>query len=527
MKRLLIIILILFTPVVRALNDFEIDPNKINITDKGNYLVSGLSKEYDIDITGYTSTERVDEEAKEYTKKIINILFSNEDRDTRRSLMLDEQLISSSNGFDTLTSLAMIDLFLSEIDSLNINFEYVKLIRTIENKEGTITVSYFPNAVVDDQEQDFVLMLFLKKEQGQYKVFMPWYSKGESLEEYFNNLGKAEDNDEELGGTYRSLSLGDNTIDEESLKSLYDSRLGSNVTISALSDGGTNKYGNGFYLRKGLIVTTWSLFLEILNNSDFIYVTDSEKNSYNIEGIVTANVEYDVVVLKINEEVGNPVVLTNDIVNTDDLVFSIVSQNNNNFIIKYGKNITNYNGKYKNLFPIKETDVGSALYNKDGNVIGFNTNNSLNNDVSIANSTSYLISLQSMFFDKSFQDIKATSFEDFKNRYYNKLNEERIINNIEKKVWKKYKNIGNIEGNLNLKLLKAYYTDNIISLRYKNEIAKSIDSMLLLSSYEEELVREGYIITCNKDTKKVYEKDNSIVVIKENLDYIIIVMMER
>ena len=315
----MIMSLFLFIPVILGKNDFIIDTSKLEINAKGNSLINGLDKTYKIETEGFVNTEVVNEEVKDYTKKIIKILY-NTDKKDRATALHKEQFISSTNGFDTLSSLAFINMFVNEINEMDMKYDYVKLIRTIEFSEGVISLSYFPNVTINDNQEDFILILFLKKGNNGYKLFFPWYTKGEDLEEYFNNLGNKEEKGEKIGGTYKSVSLGKesgNEINTDLLTKLYNANKRKNVSISALEDANINVYGSGFYLGKGLVVTSWSLLLEMLNNSEFLYVNDGDKNSYNIEGIVTADTDYDVVVLKLNKEAGEPVKFSSKKLETD------------------------------------------------------------------------------------------------------------------------------------------------------------------------------------------------------------------
>jgi hypothetical protein len=324
--------------------------------------------------------------------------------------------------------------------------------------------------------------------------------------------------------------LGDNIDDKVSndlLTSIYKNNKEENVSISALYDANINTYGSGFFLDKGLVVTSWSLLMDTLNNSNYIYVNDGSKNTYNIEGIVAADTEYDVVVLKLDKEVGSPVSFSSTKLSTGDPVFVIDSKNNEGLMIRNGENITDYNGKYKNLLAINSSDVGSALYNSSGEVVGFNTNNSINADVSIANSTEFLIKLQNTLKQEEFKKIKSISFTDFKDRYYYKYKEERRINDIPKKIWDKWKKIGNLEKNISLELLKANYVDGIVSLRYKNEASKSLDAFYFTANYENQLIEQGYKRTYENEVKRVYTKNSSNIIVKEYLDYLTIIMMEN
>ena len=154
-----IALLCLFIPSVWGKNDFYIDPSKISITSKGDSLINTLDKAYKIEIDGFVNTETVDEKAKEYTKKIIRILLNG--KNLTESLQ-NERYISSDNGFDTLSSLAFINMFLQDMNKFNIKYNYVKLIRTVEFSEGVMTFTYFPNVNLNGEKEDFILVLYLK-----------------------------------------------------------------------------------------------------------------------------------------------------------------------------------------------------------------------------------------------------------------------------------------------------------------------------------------------------------------------------
>ena len=156
------ILLLLFIPIILGENSFNIDTSKLEINSKGNSLIEELDSKYKIKTDGFVSTETVNLEAKDYTKKIIKILFNSNIEDRSNDLH-KEQYISSDNGFDTLSSLAFINMFVKEINDLNMKYDYIKLIRTVEFSEGVITLTYFPNVTINDEKEDFVLALYLKK----------------------------------------------------------------------------------------------------------------------------------------------------------------------------------------------------------------------------------------------------------------------------------------------------------------------------------------------------------------------------
>ena len=526
-KKLLIILLSISFSYVSAKNDFRINVDNIEIHSKSQELLNNLDQSYKIEIKDFVSTETVNQEAKDYTKKIIKILFDEQYKNNRSKLLFNEQFKSNVNGFDTLSAFTFIKMFLEEFNKLNVSYDYIKLIRTIEFEQGVITLTYMPNANVNGSIQDYILVLYLKEDTDGYKLFIPWQTSGDNLEEYFNNLGDKEKEGEVIGGTYKSLSLNGNSskISDETIKLIYDINKNSNVSISALREGDTNSYGSGFFIREGIVVTTWSLLLDMLNNSEFIYITDRDSNTYNIDGIVAADPLYDVVLLKIDKEIGKPVTFSENILNIDDYLFLIDSRDTKNYSIRYGTNISYISGKYKNMLALESSDVGGAIYNIEGDVIGFNTNNSLNSDVSIANSTNYLIDIQNVLNNKEYEEIDSTSFLEFKDKYYHSYEDEIEYNKVPKRIWNKYKK--ELDTIKSLKLVKASYVDNIVSLRYKNEVGSSLNSFYFIDTYTKELVNNGYSLSYQDNDRQIYSYNNKRIIIKQSLDYLIIIIMEK
>ena len=126
---------------------------------------------------------------------------------------------------------------------------------------------------------------------------------------------------------------------------------------------------------------------------------------------------------------------------------------------------------------------------------------------------------------KNYDDIKAVPFNEIKENYYIKYNEEMIINNIPKNKLEEYSNVENIDNMIGLKLVKGSYKDNIISLRYKNDISDYIDTMQFASEYRENLKNKGYKEKNISDSKVMYENNEYQIILMTEFDYLIIVMV--
>jgi hypothetical protein len=114
--------------------------------------------------------------------------------------------------------------------------------------------------------------------------------------------------------------------------------------------GGVDTFGNGFFIRKGIIVTTWTLLEDILNKDEYMYVNDSNNNTYQVDKVIAADTKYNVVILKLKEEVGEPVTLINtDSLTKNETIYTINSKENVGFLINYGTYINNNDGIINNL----------------------------------------------------------------------------------------------------------------------------------------------------------------------------------
>ena len=526
-----IILIVLFVPIILAFTpSFDIDMDNININNKSNKLIEVLDKSYKIDTDDFKVVNANTDKVKEFTKNLVEVSFSDKDIEEINKEIAKHIFINPNNGIESLTSTIMLKTYIDDLSKHTITYDYIKVIRVVESSEGIFTFAYLPKAVVDDKIQDMVASYWLKEVDGEYKVYLPWFSFGDNLTDYFNTIAEKEAKGEHIGDSYKKISITgeeQKLPEEELLNSLYSANLDSNVQVTAMKENGIGVYASGFFISKGIVATTWSTFLQFLNNSDYIYVNDS-KRTYNISGIVAANETYDIVVLKLAEEAGQPVKFAkSETLKTDDKLFTINSKNNNGFSINYGSFISMENGRLKNFLALSESDVGSALYNSNGEVVGFTVPDVLSSELSYANSTDYLIKLQDLLNTTGYNDIRTKDISIFKDKYYNKITKEVEYQEVDKAIWNKLTSIGSLEDTIKLPLIKASYKDKILSIRYKNEAINSLDTMYLVKDYTSNLENEGYKKTYLKYNKMIYQNRKYKIIIKEDLDYLIILIMEN
>ena len=150
-----------------------------------------------------------------------------------------------------------------------------------------------------------------------------------------------------------------------------------------------------------------------------------------------------------------------------------------------------------------------------------------NASISSAINVNALMDVQNKFNNINFNDIKTIKFEELKSKYYYvKYTDDKVIDEIPRTKWNKYKKIGNIENTINLELVKANYKDGIVSLRYKNNVSSYMSTMNLTFSFRDALVKEGYKLTLDSTSKMIYTNDSYKVIIMEEFDYLIVVMVK-
>lgn len=527
MKKILFTI-ILFLVFIVDVKAFQIDMDKISVTNRSDNTINKLDKKYDIQLDGFYSNTTNDNRAIMFAKKLVNLSFNNKSRESKKKDITNYLYISKEDGFETLSGVMFLDTYLNQIENNNIILGEIVDIRTASfNNNDVISFVYVKNALVNDEMKDIVVSYWLKKNNSEYKVYYPWICFNEDVNKFFENIGYIEETGKIIGDSYNKLSLDGSkeSFDSSKLFQMYEDNKDSVVQITSMGD--VYNYGSGFYLREGVVLTTWSLFLQFLTQGDYIYVNDCNGNTYDVLGVVAADSMYDVVLLKIDKEVGKRVVLGNsNEVYSSHKLFTINSKYNSGFSINYGTNISYDNGRYKNMFALSFSDVGSALFNEYGEVIGFNTGDKLYSELSYANSTDYLKDIQVKLMNNEYSKIKYTKLEDFKYDYYVKVNKENTYNKVNKDIWNKYNKISFFEDNIDMNLVKASYKDGILSLRYNNDTKGMLDSIYLASAFTENLISKGFDLTFYNEQKYIYKNDKYQIILKDNFNYLIVLIME-
>jgi hypothetical protein len=521
--------LVLFLVFICNVSAFSIDMNKVNVTSRSDIVINQLDNKYKIDLKGFYNGSNNDLKAVNFTRKLVEISFNNNSKTNIKKELTNYLYISDSDGFETLSGVMFLDTYLDQIEENEIVLGDIIDIKTSNfNQHDLMSFVYVKDAIVKDKKKDIVLSYWLKIDNGEYKIFYPWIDFTENINKYFEDISYREETGNVVGDSYNKLSLdgnGNNEVSDDKLLEIYNHNKDSVVQITAMGDKYT--YGSGFYLREGIVVTTWSLFKQFLIDGDYIYINDCNGNTYDVLGVVTADTSYDVVLLKIDKEIGKKVTLGDSKeLYSSNKVFTINSKYNSGFSVNYGTNMSIKDGKIKNMFALSSSDIGSALFNEYNEVIGFNVGDKIYSELSYANSTNYLRGVQNKLINTKFDDIKYTKLDVFKENYYIGIGKEKTYTKVSDNEWNSFKNIGKLEKNIAMNLVKSSYKDGILSLRYYNDTKGMLNSIYLASDFTEELLKEGYELTFYNDQKYIYKNEEYQIILKDNFNYLIVLIME-
>lgn len=380
---------------------------------------------------------------------------------------------------------------------------------------------------------NLVIYYYFKELDGEYKLYYLFGETTDNLSEYFHGIEVQEDDstmaimpsyDSSLKEIYNFEKL--EAMSEADFTKIYDENSSNIVIINSYYSNSLVASAHGFFIQDGLVVTTWEFLEKSLINAQYFTVRDSAGNSYEVAGIVTANPDTDIVVIKLKDKVPSKVMLgDSDKLLIEDPVITISSSTGVGLMVRSGIVIST-NGYVQSAIPLTSSDGGSPLMDGSGNVVGMNTTKAVNTSISLAVGSDVLREIQDKFQEISFEDIEAISFEKLKEKYYYvSYNEEQIKNTIPAKKWNVYKEIGDVENTITMQLVKASYKDGIVSLRYDNKVTDYISSMQLAVSFKEKLVMDGYRETLASDKKCIYENGTYKVIVMDEFNYLIVVMV--
>ncbi len=550
-KKILILIIFVFTLTVSASSKFTINNIKLNREEE---IINKLPEEnklsYKIDY------EDENKEIIDLSKKITYLLLgpSNKDETSEEYYkrhkdflnMRYKPVIPTKNGNpdtnsqeykdDIVSSFTVSTMFIT-INEMNINYSTFGDINVSKSNDLVLSTVLLPSVTMKKEDSldatkyntvntNLVMYYFFKKNNNNYELYYLVVDSENNIDEYLsyinengkrNSINIARDYSDTLNNIYNVTNL--RKINNNTINNLYENNKDKIVKIISFYKDGSSFIGNGFFINKGLVVTTWDYLKKTLMNGEDIKVIVNDK-SYDVLGIVTINKDSNIAVLKLVNEISSGLNIASNI-KIGDPVISISNQ-----VIGYKANkglVVSDNGYLQSTIPVSSSDEGSPLFNTNGEVIGMNTGILSNSPSSFSIPYKSLIEIKDKF-TMAFNEIKTISFKELKQEYYVNYGNEEKIDNISKSRWNMINELTDISNNIHMKIVKANYSDGIVSIRYKNNM-DNINPMKMAESFKNNLLNNGWKEELYSNKKCIYEKGNYQVILIEEFNYLIVIMV--
>ncbi|MBE6151330.1 MAG: serine protease [Firmicutes bacterium] len=459
---------------------------------------------------------------------------------------LDEILIYTDDFKKWSDKVITIEALANLFQSRNATFESIKGTQiTYTSSERSIVQVYVDNYKITygstayGLDAIFEYEIVYEEASGLYKVNNLAIEWVKDLNDYYQQTETKERNQNK----YNSSSLSNvssyipssyTNFDYSKLKqvsshtttNIYNQNKDSIVIIDSASQGGMpTGSASGFYIRSGVVVTSYdSIYRMIENGAVRYYAVDSNDKITEIEGIISVYPEINIAILKLKEENGTKVTIgDSSTLEKNDPIVVISSSLGLKSSIKLGIYFDTLEDDYKVIrtsLPLIDGDAGSAVFNLNGEVIAINTSVSTskseyNSGLNNATDISILKDVINKLNNQKFQEIKSFSFDNIiKNEDF------KVINEVDEKNWKKYEELPLITKVVPLSLYSAYTNDNYLIVRYKQENYNVLTNEEIIKLYTKMLATNSF----NPISANVYKKDNITIRIQNNLGYIIIIV---
>jgi len=541
-------------------NSFSFDGNLIfNAKSKSESIATKFEQSYRVSSTHNSEDDKM---TKDFVKEVTYYLLgaagstieSSKSYIERKLAFYDLRYapdipVDSEGNFDTnsqeykddlVSGLVIPNIFI-QFNDLEIVYNEINDIQIVKVDDGffaQVTLLDAEMKVVDDKNPinyktinaNINIYYYFKVYMGKYKLYYMYGEYDDELDVYNDNIVQKEyrginsvnTNKSDLSDLYNYAQL--NKLSNSKIKEIYNNNKNNILIFNTIDNQNVSNVATGFFISNNIAVTTWSYLEKSLVNGSYITVKDGNGNLLNLEGIVSVDIDNDYAVLKVSGSNSKGVKFGSK-PNIEDAAIIISTKTGSVLSTNLGIVMTNENG-INTLIPTLEYEEGAPVFNANGQVVGMNSSKITGSYFSKAYSNDVFIELQNKFKTLDINNISYISFEELKNSYYVQYGADKIINNIDDKVWNKYKKIGNLENNISLELIKASYKDSVLSLRYKNKLSSVFDNMSLASAFIKQLKIDGYEEKINNSIKKVYSNNKYRVTIMSDFDYLIIVIAE-
>lgn len=557
----LVILAILGTTSFAAINGIVINDETFLKFNKEKTLLSNFDKSYDVENNLENEDSEIKDKITELTKRTTYLLLgeanseneSSEDYYKRHKDYLElrynpdipkdanSELDKDSQEYkdDVVSGISVPGMFLklNELDIKYNSYGRVK-VAVVDDKEviSSITLKNIKMKKQSNQDPmkydivktDLKMYYFFKKLNEEYKLFYLYGETNDDLESNINEEKRIsttnEDYDSKLENVYDFSKA--KAITDETLKNIYNENKSKVVFLNSLYNSEIITSANGFFINEGLIITTYNFVEKSLVGAQDIIISDTQGIAYELDGIVTINADNDTAILKVkNKNLNFIQIQDSEKRKKEDAIISLNSKDGAKLTTSRGIIIAPNKSMETSVIATEEIQ-GSPLFNIDGKLVGMINSKTLDMSVSSATDLDIVKAYYEKFLDKKVEEIKSVSFKELKENYYIKYNEEKDINKLQTSKLSEFKGAENIDNLIKLKLVKSFYKDGIVSLRYKNEIYKYIDTMYFAGRFKEELKNNGYEEKNISKTKAIYERNKNKIIIMTEFNYLIIIMVK-
>ena len=558
---LLVILAILGTTSFAAINGIVINDETFLKFNKEKTLLSNFDKSYDVENNLENEDSEIKDKITELTKRTTYLLLgeanseneSSEDYYKRHKDYLElrynpdipknanSELDKDSQEYkdDIVSGISVPGMFLklNELDIKYNSYGRVK-VAVVDDKEiiSSITLKNIKMKKQSNQDPmkydivktDLKMYYFFKKLNEEYKLFYLYGETNDDLESNINEEKRTsttnEDYDSKLENVYDFSKA--KAITDETLKNIYNENKSKVVFLNSLYNSEIITSANGFFINEGLIITTYNFVEKSLVGAQDIIISDTQGIAYELDGIVTMNADNDTAILKVkNKNLNFIQIQDSEKRKKEDAIISLNSKDGAKLTTSRGIIIAPNKSMETSVIATEEIQ-GSPLFDIDGKLVGMINSKTLDMSVSSATDLDIVKTYYEKFLDKKVEEIKSVSFKELKENYYIKYNEEKDINKLQTSKLSEFKGAENIDNLIKLKLVKSFYKDGIVSLRYKNEIYKYIDTMYFAGKFKEELKNNGYEEKNISKTKAIYERNKNKIIIMTEFNYLIIIMVK-
>lgn len=511
--------------------DYELRQTIIELTKRTTYLLLGESNNKN------ESSESYFKRHKEY----LQLRYNPKIPEDKNSLMgLDQN--SQEYKDDILSGISVPGMFL-KLSELEVDYDtYGKIQVSVIDNDNVFSTITLTGVTMKEQDEEnpmnyniiktnLTMYYYFKKIDNEYKLLYLYGETEDDIKEYIDSnnerrgtLSKDADYNSKLEDIYDFSKA--NAITDNILNNIYDNNKSKIVFLNSVCNTGTVTTANGFFISEELLATTYNYIENSLIKAQGITISDSLGTVYELDGIVTMNAENDIAILKVKNKNQDYIkVIDIDKIEKEDAVITLSSKEGVGLNTSKGI-VTTVDNDIQTSLPVVEEMQGGPLFSPDGNLVGMINSKAFNKSISFATNIDIIKKYYDKFNTENYDDVKATSFDVLKKNYYIKYSEEKLINNIPEREWRKFNKIEDIEKTIGLKLIKGSYKEGIISLRYKNEVSSYINTMMFADEYGANLKNKGYKEKQISNSKVIYENKKYQIIIMTEFDYLIIVMVK-